>query len=179
MTSKKILEEELKKTLPPVIQKLKSGDSSAQDEFAVLVLPYIKILLITFGKQIEYPDSTAGWVVMKLLRNIKNIDATKSVVGFITTTTNNYCIDICRENKRKAKGNLVYIDTDILADNEKISEQPTNTGDFIIDHNFTTLDADIIKMYYLENKTTKDISSSTGETERYINEVISTFKSYL
>lgn len=167
-TLKKQLEKNLNEKLPDLIKKLQSGDSSVQDEFAVLVLPYIKLLITTYGKTIECPESEAGWVTMKLLNKINNLDLNKPIVGYITTTTNNYCIDTYRAQRRKKR-------TRGIAENTATTTIEY-TPEFYIDNNYSPDQSEILKYFYVDNLDIKNIAELTGETRKYVQSVVNDFK---
>jgi hypothetical protein len=170
---KEKLENELKVSLPPLVIKLQEGDSSVKDEFASLVLPYIQVLMKAYTKAIESIPSESGWVVMKLLKRIKNIKPDKSVVGYITTTTNNHCIDLYRGQKRKKRAMDKAVE---LLEIAHPSTLINLTPEFYIDSTTSPDQSEILKYFYVENLDVNEIAALTGETKKYVRSVIEDFK---
>lgn len=173
---KKKLEQALKLSLPPLIKALQDGDSSKKEEFAVLLFPYIKILVRKFSRSLEEdPSSIAGEVIVKLITKIKLIDLNKSVLGFIARTSINYCIDALNSKKVKMKGHINRGEKPLyglIEDSDIYSNLSDENIDFYIASNFSEVDAQIVALYFIDQKSLSEISAITGQSEQVISETI-------
>jgi hypothetical protein len=53
MTTKKKLEDKLKASLPSLLKKYQDGDSTVKEEIAVLLLPYVRLLVNKYKRTID------------------------------------------------------------------------------------------------------------------------------
>lgn len=176
-SNKSNLEANLKKVLPDIITKIKQEeDSSLREEFSSLLFPYIIDILRKYKYVIEPADtieSTAGWIILKILNNLEKIDLSKSVVGYITTTTNNYCIDLIRKSKMQK----YYLKDDYIHyKKNSLASSLENSPEFFIDSNFLSNESEIIKLFFLEKKNYKEIRDLTGYTIADISKIIEDIK---
>jgi DNA-directed RNA polymerase specialized sigma24 family protein len=172
MLDKQALESKLKEALPILINKiLKEGCSSAKEEFSSLLFPYIIYLLDRHKNVIEPADtvsSTAGWIIFKILSKLDKIDLNKSVIGYISTITNNYCIDLFRKSRMKKR---FYVKEELHSFIPGSSDVDLSV-EFYIDSNFVKEDSEIIKLFFLHKKDYKEISELTGHTICKISKTI-------
>jgi hypothetical protein len=168
ISKKKQLELHLNKTLPDIIKKIKGGDSSVEDEFASLLLPYISLLLIKHNKVIECIQSEAGWVIMKLLNKIQNIDLNRPILGYIVNCTNNHCIDLLRKQNRKR----YKVDKQFLKEKYKKETFIDLSVKDYINENFDLDLSSIIELRYIDNRTVREVADITGQTISSIREKI-------
>lgn len=173
MSKKKLLEDKIKKDLPDIVKKIKDGDSSAREEFSVLLFPYIQFLIKRFANSLdkaEEVDSLANLILVRLLYlKLDKIDMSKSFVGYICRTVNNYCIDeIIKTTRKKRKATLL---SDVHLKSVAVSE-PQFSPEFEIESSFTKEDGEIIELYFLQNKTYKEISTLTGKPLIHIKNTI-------
>jgi|JI102314A2RNA_FD_contig_121_261299_length_9449_multi_4_in_0_out_0_13 DNA-directed RNA polymerase specialized sigma24 family protein len=173
MSNKKLLEDKIKKELPDIVKKIKDGDSSAKEDFSVLLLPYIRFLIKKFANSLdkaEELDSLANLITVRLLYlKLDKIDMSKSFVGYICRTVNNYCIDeIIKTTRKKRKAKLV---SEVYLNNVGVSE-PQFSPEFEIQSSFTKEDSEIIELFFLQDKTYKEISVLTGRPITQIKSTI-------
>jgi DNA-directed RNA polymerase specialized sigma24 family protein len=180
MTAKKKLEDKLKASLPSLIKKYQSGDSSVKEEIAVLLLPYVRLLVNKYKRTIDdNPDSLAGFIVARIISKCPNIDLTKSIVGYICRSTINYCIDMHRKFVRSLNSKKVSYEEFKPYDTHTNTETEISTLQFILDSNFNKQDASILGMYYLQGKNYKEISTATGQSIEDLQEIISLANEYI
>lgn len=173
MSNKKILEKLLKEKLPTIIQRIKDGDSSAKEEFSVLLLPYIKLLILKFIPSLditEDPGSLAGLIICKIINKIEKIDMNASFLGYICTLVNNQCIDEIRKKNAGHRPKTIRLADDIW--NKILPYQQESSIDFYINDLFNKEDANIISLYYLHSKSFEEISTITGQPVEQIKETI-------
>ncbi len=181
ISRKKQLETQLNKVLPDIITKIKGGDSSLKDEFASLLFPYVSLLLVKHNKVIECPQSEAGWIIMKLLNRIQNIDLSRPVLGYVVNCTNNHCIDLLRKNNRKKykvdKQYLkdkykkeTYIEHSLMDANISVSAIE------YINQNFDNDLSKIVELTYINNLTPRQVADVTGETLTSVKQKIKQLK---
>tara|TARA_R110002074_G_scaffold402324_1_gene607108 strand:- start:170594 stop:171160 length:567 start_codon:yes stop_codon:yes gene_type:complete len=165
--SKAILDKKVKEALPSIISKVQGGDAEARNEFAVLLLPYIKKLIAKYRPTLDDEvESLSGAIIMKLLDKIHTIDLSKSPIGFITRTAINAAID----QHRKYKVNKVHNTVEYQAFRDydtsyHVSGMCTDTvegaenllKDFLCED-----DAEIVSKFYLHNMSLEDIAQETG-----------------
>lgn len=167
INKKKKLEEKLKKELPPVIKKIVSGDSSAKEEFAEILLPYVELLIWRYKASIdEEPDSLANLLVCRFLQRLDKFDLSKSILGYICTSVNNYCVDIYRKKKSREKRikNSEYKPSNKYYDTLSIE---TSLRD-----SFNEEDYMMVSLYFIDNKTHKEISDLTGYPLNRVKETL-------
>lgn len=174
MTNMNSMQVQLNAVLPELIKDIRNGSSSAREEFAVYLLPFVKLIIDKYKATIDDdPESLAGLIITNLLINLDKIDLSKSVLGYISTTVNNKCIDLHRKTKRIATHyNPVSYDKQYLPAPD---QGATNSEElqFWIDSNFSINDAEIINLYYIQNKSFDQIASITGQPVAEIKETIS------
>jgi RNA polymerase sigma factor (sigma-70 family) len=164
---KKKLEEKLKVDLPPIIKKIISGDSSAKEEFAEILLPYVELLIWRYKGSIdEIPTSLAGLLVCRFLERLDKFDLSKSVLGYICTSVNNYCIDLYR--KKRSRDNRIKNSQY----KPKVDYYDTLSIDTSLKDVFTEEDYNIISMFHIDNKTQKEISDLTGYPIQRVKETL-------
>lgn len=178
MKKKQQLEQELKQRLPDLITKLKNGDSSVKEEFAILLLPYVTLLCKKFAKFIEDEAlSLAGIIITRLINKVEKIDLSKSVIGFIARTTINYCIDRNRYKNFKCRKktqlgsdplNKIWVDNGTYFANYN-----SENIDTYLEDSFSEIDAQIISLYFVDSKSFKEISAITGQPEKDVMETVS------
>lgn len=176
LTKKKRLETILKEKLPEVIKAIQNGDSSKTEEFAVLLMPYINLVIYKFSKFLD-DDITCitSEIIMKLITKINTIDLSKSVVGFIARSAINHCIDTVSKNKNRLQGHVNRGELPLykLCYEESGMSNLDSTGiDFYIENNFTEDDAQVVALYFIDQKSLSEISSITGHSEKHITETI-------
>lgn len=176
---KKQLQRKLEPILPRLIERVKSGDSSAREELAAVLLPYVKVVIGKYQVSGDTNESLAGWIVAKLLNNIQKIDTSKSLLGFIATLARNEAIDRIRyENSAVRK-----LSKEDLTDYSSYAASKPNIPDteirFLIESCFSPLDSEIVSSFHLDNKTIQEISAATGEPEDYIVETLNGASEYL
>jgi RNA polymerase sigma factor (sigma-70 family) len=183
MTPKRRIELNLKETLPPLIESIKNGDSSAREELAVLLLPYIKLLVRKYEKVIDDDiESLSGWITTRIITKIDSIDTKKSIVGYIAKCAINYCIDLCRKynrSLRKTTKNFDQLTYEEFYNNLQSSTIEEGLVESFITENFTSTDAQIVSLYYVQNKTLSEISIVTGQPEEIIQETVTLAREYI
>lgn len=165
VSRKKQLETQLNKILPDIIKKIKEGDLSQQDKFASVILPYVSLLLTKHSAVVECKESEAGWLVMKILNKLKNIDIKRPILGYIVNCVNNHCIDLIRKKNRKK----YTVDKDYLKDKYKKETFIDLDLDNYISETFDKDLSEIIELKYIENKTTRQVADITGQPMVSIN----------
>jgi len=165
ISRKKQLETKLNKLLPDIIDKIKKGDLSEQDKFASLVLPYVSLLLTKHSAVVECKESEAGWLVMKVLTKLKNIDIKRPILGYIVNCVNNHCIDLIRKKNRKK----YTIDKNYLKDKYKKEALIDLDLDNYISETFNEDLSKIVELKYIDNKTTRQVADITGQPMAEIN----------
>lgn len=179
MSTRKTLEAKLKSELPSLIDKIKSGDASSKEDFAILVFPYVKRVLIDrINKEGRHEvmseiPSMAGWITTKVLRSVDRIDIKNSIVGYIATTAVNYYIDVYYKSSMKFRSNThSQLDLDLL---------PSNIGDPLnpsIDFFISGDEEQDILLYYMDGLSIEEIEAKTGASISLIEEVIETTNDY-
>lgn len=181
VSEKKRLEKKIKGKLVPLIEKLQGGDMSVRDEFAELLMPYIKLLVNKYNRSIDDEvESFSGLIITNLIKKIDYIDLEKSVLGFISRTAINKCIDAYRSTVTKSKKPLLrgLKDIDLHLDAVSVEYSPgvdhcsEESLQGVLDEMFTPRDAQILGLYHLHNKTFEEIASITGEPPSEIEETI-------
>lgn len=178
MKKKQQLEQELKDKLPDLITKLKNGDSSVKEEFAILLLPYVTLLCKKFAKFIEDEAmSLAGIVITRLINKIEKVDLSKSVLGFIARSTINYCIDRnryknfkCRKKDNLGEDALRKIG---VGSGAYFSNYDNESIETYLEDSFNELDSQIISLYFIDSRSPQEISAITGQPEKEIMETVS------
>lgn len=165
--SKTRLEKQLKSELPEIVTRIQGGDVEARNEFATLLLPYIKSLLSKYKNTIDDDvESLAGQIIMKLLNKIHTIDTSKSVIGFVTRTAINRAIDEHRRYKANKVHNTVeyqaFRDYDVSYQLSGMSVDSVEGAESILRDHLCEEDADVVSMFYLQDKTLQDIADITG-----------------
>lgn len=173
MSKKKLLEQQLKKDLPDIVKRIKDGDSDAKEEFSVLLFPYIRLLILRYISSLdimEEVDSLANLILTRILfLKLDKLDMSKSFVGYICRTVNNYCIDeIIKTTRKKRKAKRV---SDTCLNNVGIRE-PIVSPEFEISSTFNEEDSQVIDMYFLQDRTYKEISILTGKPVTQIKDTI-------
>ncbi len=180
LSKRKKLEQELKVSLPPLIDKIKNGDSSAKEELTVLILPYIRIVINKFAKSLETLDSLAGWIAFRIVSKAHKIDTTKSVIGYVVRSATNYCLDQLKYNSAKKRvpdqTKLLNVITYSSVGNQ--SETLPDTIKFLIESSFNEVDSKIL-ISYINGVSIPDISVLSGQPEDYVIETVQTAGDYL
>ena len=178
LSLRKKLERELKEALPPIIEKLKNSESSLKEELAVLLLPYVKVVIKKFQKSIESVDSLAGWITFRIISKVHKIDSSKSILGYIVSSATNYCLDQVRHSSRKKRlPAAAYVGIEYVKDIQSVS--PTSDSiRFLIESSFNESDSEIL-ISYIEGLTIPQISVLTGQSEDYVLETVQTASNYL
>ena len=103
---------------------------------------------------------------MKLISKIDTIDLEKSVLGFITRSAINQAIDQHRKYKANKVNDSVpyqaFMEYDITQELSGMSTDSEYNAEAILNDHLHKEDADIVAMYYLQNKTLQDIADLTG-----------------
>lgn len=169
MHHKKELEELIKKELPDIIKQIRNGDGLAKDRFAILVIPYISFLIRRYKKSINDDlGSTANWIAFKLISAIDKFNLDKPVVGYITTATNNYCLDMIKANNRlKRSAKLQPLNENIIM-TKKLNP---------IDKLFSDEDNEIY-LSYVDGYSIYEIAASTGTPVVEVERIIQTANEY-
>ena len=169
MTKRRALQDSLKAALPGLINRIRSGDLPAKEEFAVILLPFVTLLVNKYRHTIDDEvESVAGLVITKLLNGLDKINLEKSVLGYVVTTTNNYCIDRHRRTKRISKQ---YKPIEMI-DKYTSIEDNNSTPEFLIDSHFCETDAEVLGMYYIKGMSLEEISIQTGSPIAELQETI-------
>jgi RNA polymerase sigma factor (sigma-70 family) len=209
MTTRQKMVEELKSKLPPLISSIQSGDRSLDNEFAKLLLPYIRRVVYKYKETIdENINGLADYIVVKLLSKINDIDLNKPVLSYITRTAINQAIDQHRKytsnksnctvlfNEQAVELNAqstyngskaIFNSTDTVEYTHKdqsatLSGYSVNSLDNfepILNEYLCKEEVDLIQMYYLDNKTTSEIASITGKSLIYTSNAIQNAKQNL
>jgi hypothetical protein len=173
---KKKLEEDIRIALPALVKRFQGGDSSAKEDIAILLLPYVEFIVNKYKDSIkDHPKSMAGWITTRIINRLDKIDMQKSFVGFICRSTINYCIDRYRTVRRKKYKTVEYLPNK----NYDLSFNSVNDEEsirFYLEGVFTKNDAEVLDLYYLQNKTFHEISCITGYPELEIKETIELVK---
>ncbi len=175
MSSLKLkLEADIRSALLVLVTKYRNGDTSVREDIAVLLLPYVKLIVTKYKSSIkDDPLSMAGWIITKLLNKIDKIDMTKSYVGFICRMAINECIDTYRGLSRKKS--VKVVNTTKTSWNTDTSYTPASYSEdveFYLEDIFNPADLEVISMYHIQNKTFKEISVITGQSELQIKETL-------
>lgn len=176
----KKLQEDIKTKAPGLIKKLQEGDSSVTDEFALLLLPFIRSVVYKYKNTLDDDiDSVAGTIITRIISKIDYIDLSKSVIGFLSRSASNYCIDIYRKQvKLTAKrGTRKVLHDNIVAtgynfDVPYLSDLNEDTIRNAIFDMFCPSDATILSMYHIDNKSIQEIATLTGNTSSYVEETL-------
>ncbi len=180
MTTKKKLEEKLKASLPSLIKKYQDGDSSIKEEIAVLLLPYIRLLVNKYKRTIDDDaESLSGYIVTRIINKAISIDLKKSIIGYICRSTINYCIDMHRKYVRSPNKKKISYEQYKPYDTEQATQLDISNLQFLLDSSFTKSDATILGMYYLQGKDLNEISTVTGQPVDEIQETIQLAKEYI
>lgn len=175
--SKTKLEKQLKSELPEIVTRIQGGDVDAQNEFATILLPYIRSLISKYKNTIDDDvESLAGQIIMKLLSKIDTIDTSKSVIGFITRAAINKAIDEHRKYKANKIHNTVeyqaFRDYDVTYQLSGMSVDTLEDAESILKDHLCSEDAEVVSMFYLHDKTLEDIANITGYEIRDIQHTI-------
>lgn len=176
MTLKPKLEKKLRKQLPDLIKRIKDGEPSAKEEFAILLLPYFKLLLSKYKRVIDDDiESLSGLVITRLIQKIDTIDLDKPIVGFMARAAINGAIDDYRKiNKKKKINQLVYDGCHeyFVKSSDNFTEYTEDQIKDFLRNTFTESDTEIVTLYYVNSKSFLEISELTGQEVREVQEVI-------
>jgi len=165
--SKAELDKHIKSELPAIITRVQAGEVAAREEFAILLLPYLRYLLSRYKNTIDDDiDSLANKVIMKLLNKIHTIDVSKSPIGFISRATTNAAIDAHRKYKANKIHNTVeyqaFRDYDVSHSLSGMSVDTVEGAENLLKDFLCEDDAEVVSKYYLHNMSLEDIAEDTG-----------------
>ena len=80
-----------------IVDRIKSNDSSAREEFVVFLAPHVKKIATKLAITSSELQSSMDWVLTKIINNVEKLDAQKNVLTYITNSIRNYCIDEYRK----------------------------------------------------------------------------------
>jgi DNA-directed RNA polymerase specialized sigma24 family protein len=180
MTTKKKLEDKLKASLPSLLKKYQDGDSTVKEEIAVLLLPYVRLLVNKYKRTIDDDaESLSGYIVTRIINKAINIDLKKSIIGYICRSTINYCIDMHRKFVRSPNKKKISYEQYKPYDSQEHNYIDLSNLQFLLDCNFTKSDAQVLGMFYLQGKDYKEISTVTGQSITEVQEIIQLAKEYI
>lgn len=180
MNQKLKLQEKINKDLPDLIKKYIGGDSSVEDEIAVLLLPYVRLIINKYKNSINDDlDSLAGIITTRIIKKIHNIDLNKSFIGYISRSTINYCIDIYRKFKRTPEKKVISYEDYASYDVDTSSSFDVDSIKELLHERFSREDARILSYYYIEGLAIDQISSLTGQSHNSIQETVTLAQEFI
>lgn len=113
---------EFRQKVTELIIKIQGGETSAKDDLATLLLPYMKMIGLPICRDASELASNANIVLAKAINNIHNINTSKNPLTYITNSMRNYCIDQFRKTKVLKRTPPAFQEPKVLPDVEPSME---------------------------------------------------------
>ena len=138
-------------------------------------MPYLSQICVKLSITKQELQSSANWVITKMLNNIEILDKQKNILSFITTSVRNFCIDEYRKVVVRSR-----------REGDFKSSAPTSvcgvshTLEFIIeDISDSDKEAKILSKIILESKKPKDVAIEMKVSNREMNALLTKVKDRL